>query len=88
MEASIFLFGSFMLREQCEDIDLLIVYNIGFYEQVKNLKRAISLVLQKQFNLPIHFTTLTREEFECLEDTKTMQMHVVYSFYGAGGYAS
>ena len=73
-----------MLREHCDDIDLLIVYNTGFYAQVKNLKRVISSYLQRQFNLPIHFTTLTKEEFECLENMKTMQMHVVYSFYGDG----
>ena len=68
-----------MLREHCDDIDLLIVYDTGFYAQVKELRRAVALQLQRKFNLPIHFTTLTKEEFECLENMKTMQMHMVYS---------
>lgn len=60
-------------------IDWLIVYNNGFYAQIKELKKVVSLQLQRKYNIPIHFTTLTKEEFECLENMKAMQAHVVYS---------
>ena len=79
LEVSIYLFGSFMSGEKSNDIDLLIVYNNGFYAQIKELKKVVSLQLQRKYNIPIHFTTLTKEEFECLENMKAMQAHVVYS---------
>lgn len=65
LEIKIFAFGSFVCGEQYSDIDILLVYGNIEYSQVKDVKRRISDGLQKEYFVPVHFTTLSVEE--CLE---------------------
>ncbi|WP_408605970.1 nucleotidyltransferase domain-containing protein [Anaerosporobacter mobilis] len=70
IDVSIYLFGSFIYKEQANDIDILILYDSGKlkrnYQLIFSIKNKVGTFLQFQYNLPIHFTTLSYNELnEC-----------------------
>lgn len=78
LDINIYLFGSFQKKRQSNDIDLLIVYNgIGF-KKVKEVKKNISYKLQDMFGIPVHFTTLSREELLKTPGMNIEKFHIVY----------
>lgn len=66
---SIYLFGSFIKSDNAIDIDILIIYHyFGDFKTVQallKLKKNIGNSVYHTFKLPIHFMTLSTEEFDC-----------------------
>jgi len=79
-EVNIYLFGSFLQKRESNDIDLLVVYNKISFSFVKQIKKNISICLQDIFGLPVHFTTLTKEELGELRNLDIRKTHLVYGF--------
>ena len=78
LDISIYLFGSFQKRRKCNDIDLLIIYNCISFKKVKEIKKKISYRLQDMFGIPVHFTTLTKEELKKTPGMNIEKFHIVY----------
>ena len=77
-EVNIYLFGSFLKRKQSNDIDLLIIYNSISFRKVKDVKKNISYQLQDMFGIPVHFTTLSREELLTTHGIVLTGFHSIY----------
>lgn len=63
---SIYLFGSFVYNMEANDIDILVTYDAknihGNYQLLRTLKYNVSNSILSNFNLPVHFTTLSLKE--------------------------
>lgn len=78
LEVNIYLFGSFLVKREANDIDLLILYGDISHHKVNGLKYDISVILQEKFHLPVHFTTLSREEVEDIKEINLNKFHLVF----------
>lgn len=68
-----------MSMDEANDIDILVVYSNLSFDIIKDLKRNISISLQREFLKPVHFTTLSIKELQGLRNIKLELMHLVMS---------
>lgn len=69
-----------MSMDEANDIDILVVYSNLSFDIIKDLKRNISISLQREFLKPVHFTTLSLKELQNIKNIKLEHMHLVVSF--------
>lgn len=79
---SIYLFGSFINKDQANDIDILITYDLlnldTNYQLILSIKRMIGTILELQYGLPVHFTTLSYNELQECTSFKTCEYTQLY----------
>lgn len=63
VEASVILMGSFQNTTEANDVDLIIVYDKFNIEPLKKLKAQIASKTYEQYRIPVHYTTLSRKEY-------------------------
>lgn len=63
VKASVILMGSFQYTKSANDIDLIIVYENADYAALKKIKNFITSALYSEFGLPVHYTTLSQNEY-------------------------
>ena len=64
VNADVFLMGSFQYTEDANDIDLILVYKKSNYDEIKRLKDFLAEVIYESFNIQVHYTTLSENEYE------------------------
>lgn len=70
VSADVFLMGSFLYTTDAKDIDLVFVYRIANYDNIKNLKKILAEAIYNTFNIPVHYTTLSQSEFEEMKELR------------------
>ena len=78
LEIRIILFGSFIYAEKYNDIDILLLYDKLEFYYVKACKLRISQELQRVYKVPIHFTTLTVDEYSGLDSSRFGVQYCTY----------
>lgn len=80
VKADIFLMGSFQRTENANDIDLVLVYKIANYNDIKRLKDVLAEVIYETFNIPVHYTTLSENEYEEMQTLRQEMYCVLFEY--------
>ena len=75
----IYLFGSLLNTEECNDIDLAIIYDnkiIGIEEAIEYRKMIINCI-EKEFELPIEIILLSNEENKQTEFVSNIKTEII-----------
>ncbi|MFV0551531.1 MAG: hypothetical protein ACK5L6_06400 [Anaerorhabdus sp.] len=64
--------------EDYDDIDLIIVYKIANYVALKKLKSIITKTLNDEFGLPVHYTTLSQNEYAEMEQLHIEKQQIIF----------
>lgn len=78
VKASVILMGSFQFEKSANDIDLIIVYKIANYVALKKLKSIITKTLNDEFGLPVHYTTLSQNEYAEMEQLHKEKQQIIF----------
>ena len=79
VKASIILIGSFQNTKKANDIDLIIIYEKYDSAALRELKNLIAIALNEEFELPIHYTTLSYKEYIQMEQLQAEKHKIVYT---------
>lgn len=79
VKASVILMGSFQFTNLANDIDLIIVYQIANYGDLKKIKRVITKALDDEFGLPVHYTTLSLNEYADMEQLHKEKHQIIFN---------
>ena len=69
--------GSFQFEKTANDIDLILVYKNADYVAIKKLKGLITETLTNEFGLPVHYTTLSQNEYAEMEQLRLERQQIV-----------
>ena len=78
VKVSIILLGSFQYGNLANDIDLIVVYENADYVALKKLKSIITKVLKQEFGLPVHYTTLSQNEYSEMEQLHIEEHQIIF----------
>ena len=78
VKADVFLMGSFQYTEEANDIDLILIYSIANYDAMKRLKDVLA---EATFNIPVHYTTLSENEYEEMYALRQEKQCVLFEYY-------
>lgn len=76
VKVDIMLMGSFQYTSEANDIDLVFVYRNADYDNVKKLKDILATAVFETFKIPVHYTTLSRDEYEQMMELQ-QEKHLV-----------
>lgn len=79
IEASVILMGSFQDTETANDIDLIIIYDKYDFKALRKIKELISITLNHEFGLPIHYTTLSNSEYFEMEKLHVEKHQILFA---------
>lgn len=80
VKPDIFLMGSFQYTEKAKDIDLIIVYKIPNYDKIKLLKHVLAEGIYETFKIPVHYTTLSKNEYTEMEALRQEKQCVLFKY--------
>ena len=78
VNADVYLMGSFLYSEYANDIDLVLVYRNANYNNIKKLKSLLAEAIYKTFHISVHYTTLSKREYEEMKDLRLEKHCVLY----------
>ena len=81
VKADVFLMGSFQYTEEANDIDLILIYSIANYDAMKRLKDVLAEAIYDTFNIPVHYTTLSENEYEEMYALRQEKQCVLFEYY-------
>jgi hypothetical protein len=80
VKADVFLMGSFQYTEEANDIDLILVYKIANYNEIKRLKDVLAEATYDTFNIPVHYTTLSENEYDEMHALRQEKQCVLFEY--------
>ena len=80
VRTKIILMGSFQFTKLVNDIDLIIVYEISDYIALKKIKKIISNALYNTFGLPVHYTTLSKNEYIAMKHLHMEKHQIIFDY--------
>lgn len=80
VKADILLMGSFQYSTEASDIDLVFIYRISNYENIRRLKKVLSEVIWESFKIPVHYTTLSKNEYGQMIELRQEKSCVLYEY--------
>lgn len=83
VKADVFLMGSFQYTEEANDIDLILIYSIANYDAMKRLKDVLAEAIYDTFNIPVHYTTLSENEYEEMYALRNIKQYLLAALYNA-----
>ena len=78
ISVKVILMGSFQFQKTANDIDLILVYKNADYAAIKKLKGLITEALTNEFGLPVHYTTLSQNEYAEMGQLSLERQQVIY----------
>lgn len=68
-------------RSDHHDIDLILIYSIANYDAMKRLKDVLAEAIYDTFNIPVHYTTLSENEYEEMYALRQEKQCVLFEYY-------
>ncbi len=79
VKADIMLMGSFQYTIEAHDIDLILVYRNADYDSIKSLKDVLATAIFEAFKIPVHYTTLSYDEYDQMWELRQERQCVLYT---------